>query len=284
MVPARLSDTLVIQAFFNRSIPAWIQRCLDSVRKWAGLHGFDYSLAGDEFCSLCGQEFLSRGSKNPRTISNLARFVATRQHLDAGYQRVIWMDADIFVFDPEKLVFNFPAERLTLGYAFGREVWIDRGQLGVLRAWRPGAHGAATFFTQGAVDLDMLIALIRHIDAKREIISSYQIGVGLLRNLQQTLMFQTFSHVGLFSPILLNALAQRNRRILRFYGRAYRYQQYAANLCLALEDKTNKEVLWLAMDHLEGGAGDIINKYATEAGVHLVPCNENSRPRRMFFG
>jgi hypothetical protein len=48
--------------------------------------------------------------------------VATWQRLDAGYRRVIWMDADMFVFDPASFVFNFPAESLTVGYAFGREV------------------------------------------------------------------------------------------------------------------------------------------------------------------
>jgi hypothetical protein len=68
---------------------------------------------------LCSPEYLARGSKNPQAIINLAGLVATRQRLDAGYQRVIWMDADMFMFDPAKLVFDFPAECLTTGYAFG---------------------------------------------------------------------------------------------------------------------------------------------------------------------
>jgi hypothetical protein len=113
MAPTRRSDTLIIQTFRNHTIPAWIQRCLDSVQKWASLHQHDYSLAGDEFYDLCGPEYLARGNKNPQAITNLARLVATRQQLDAGYQRVIWMDADTFVFNPAKLVFDFPAERLT---------------------------------------------------------------------------------------------------------------------------------------------------------------------------
>jgi len=35
-------------------------------------------------------------------------------------------------------------------------------------------------------------------------------------------------------------------------------------------------VLWRAMDHLKAGAGDAINRYATEPGVHLVPYNDIS--------
>jgi hypothetical protein len=271
MIPTMHSNTIVIQTFHNHTIPRWIQRCLDSVQKWARLHGYDYSLTGDEFYDLCGPEYLARGKKNPQAITNLARLVATRQRLDAGYQRVIWMDADIFVFDPAKLVFDFPAESLTTGYAFGREVWLFRNRAGLIAVTNPVAHNAATFFTQDAVDLDMLIALIRHIDAKRQIVSNFQVGVRLLRGLQYSLMFPTFSHVGVFSPLLLRALAERNEMVLRRYGQAYRYRAYAGNLTLSKQDETSESVLWRAMDQLEAGAGDAINKYASETGVHLVP-------------
>jgi hypothetical protein len=273
MTATRRSDTIVIQTFRKHTIPAWIQRCLDSVQKWAALHEHDYSLAGDEFYDLCGPEYLARGSKNPQAITNLARLVATRQRLDAGYQRVIWMDADVFVFDSARLVFDFPAESLTTGYAFGRETWLDRDAAGVIRVSSPLAHNAATFFTQDAVDLDMLITLIRHIDAKRQLVSNFQVGTPLLRGLQYSLMFPTFSHVGMFSPLLLRALADRDERILRFYGRAYRYQACAGNLCHSAGRQVTEDEIWRAMDQLELAAGDAINKYATETSVRLVPYN-----------
>ena len=270
MTPTRRSDTIVIQTFRKHAIPTWTQRCLDSVQNWARLKEHDYSLAGDEFYDLCGSEYLTRGSKNPQAITNLARLVATRQRLDAGYQRVIWMDADVFVFDPAKLVFEFSAESLTTGYAFGREVWVSRDPSDVAQVTRPRAHNAAMLFTPSAVDLDMLITLIRHIVAKRQIVANFQIGVHLLRGLQYSLMFPTFSHVGMFSPVLLRALAEHDEKVLQLYGRAYRYQAYAGNLCLSLKDQTTEGVIWDAMDQLEVAAGEAINKFATETGVHLV--------------
>jgi hypothetical protein len=273
MIPTRNSNTIVIQSFRKNIIPSWIQRCLDSVQQWARSKGHDYSLAGDEFYDLCGPEYLNRGSKNPQAITNLARLVATRQRLDAGYQRVIWMDADVFVFDPANLVLDFSAESLTTGYAFGREVWLFRDATGVIRVTPPMAHNAATFFTRGALDLDVLISLIRHIDARRQLVSNYQVGVNLLRGLQYSLMFPTFSHVGMFSPILLHALAERDEKILQFYGRANRYQACAANLCLSKQDQVTEDVIWRAMDHLGAGAGDAINRYAADTGAHLVPYN-----------
>jgi hypothetical protein len=270
MHPPGPANTIVIQTFRNHSVPVWIARCLDSVRKWAGLHGHDYALAGDEFYELCGPDYLGRGRKNPRAITNLARLVATRQRLDGGYQRVIWMDADVFVFDPARLVFDFPRESLTTGYAFGREVWLERAG-GLTTATPPAAHNAATFFTREAVDLDMLIALIRHIDAGRELVSNFQVGVRLLRGLQYSLMFPTFSHVAVFSPVLVRALAEGDEPVVQLYGRAYRYESCAANLCLSWEHSVSEDVLLRAMDRLERDAGAVVNRHATESGLHLVP-------------
>ena len=39
--------TLVIQSFRTHSVPPWIERCLDSVRRWAALRGYDYRLTDD---------------------------------------------------------------------------------------------------------------------------------------------------------------------------------------------------------------------------------------------
>ncbi len=270
---SRHSDTIVIQTFRNHNRPAWIQRCLDSVRKWAESQGHDHSLAGDEFYDLCGPDYLARGDKNPRAITNLARLVATRRRLDAGYRQVIWMDADMFVFDPKRLVFDFPAESLATGYAFGREVWLKRAPMAGPEVLGPMAHNAVTFFTDAAVDLDMLIALIRHIDAHRQIVSNFQVGVRLLRGLQYSLMFPTFSHVAVFSPDLLQALVDEDEDALRLYGQTYRYHACAANLCLSRQDQSSQDMLWRAMDQLDAGEGEAINKFAAEARLHLIPFN-----------
>lgn len=265
------SDTIVIQSFRDHSVPRWIQTCLDSVRNWAALFGHDYELSGDEFYDLCGPEYLARGNKNPQAKTNLARLVAARQKLDAGYAKVIWIDADAFVFDPQRLVLDFPSDVLGTGYAFGREVWITRGSWGVPKCVGPMAHNAAMFFTSAAVDLDMLIALIRHIDARRTIVSNYQVGVNLLRGLQYSLMFPTFSHVGVFSPDLIRALAKGDKHFLKSYGKIYRYPCCAANLGLSIQHETSEQVLLQVMDRLAAGTGRAINMFMSESEPQLVP-------------
>jgi hypothetical protein len=141
----------------------------------------------------------------------------------------------------------------------------------VFHATRPCAQNAAAFSTQGTVDLDMLIALIRHIDAKRQIVSNYQVGVHLLRGLEFSLMFPILSHMAVFSPVLLRAITERDEQVMQYYGRIYRYRVCAANRGLSLQEEVTEAVLWQTIDDLEAGAGDIINNYATEAGVHLLP-------------
>jgi hypothetical protein len=57
---------------------------------------------------------------------------------------------------------------------------------------------------------------------------------------------------------------------------------YAANLCLSFIDRIKKDVVW-SMDKLEFGLGDIIKKYVSETGVHLVPYDEDAQLKRLYF-
>jgi hypothetical protein len=116
----------------------------------------------------------------------------------------------------------------------------------------------------------MLITLIRHIDSKRQVRSNFQLGITLLQGLQNSLMFPTFSHVTAFSLDLIRAIVNSDQELLRIYGEAYRYPAYAANLAHSIQHETTENVIWQAMNRLEAEAGGPINKYATEAGVHLV--------------
>jgi len=44
--------TVVYQSFRTENVPAWISRCLESVRLWAGAKGYDYRFIGDEIFDL----------------------------------------------------------------------------------------------------------------------------------------------------------------------------------------------------------------------------------------
>jgi hypothetical protein len=113
--------TIVFQSYRESDVPAWIERCLNSVKRWALVIGHDYELCGDKkLFDLVGNDYLRKVGKNFRSITNLGRLELIRNALLHGYDRAIWLDADVFVFDPDHLDISI-MER----YAFAREVWIS---------------------------------------------------------------------------------------------------------------------------------------------------------------
>src|SRR6202035_2631516 len=113
--------TVVLQSFRTTNVPAWMQRCMSSVRAWADLHGYDYEFMHDRIFDLCGADYLAQVGDNKRSITNLARLELIRLRLAGEFERAIWLDADTFVFAPATFRMD-----IREGYAFSREVWVQR--------------------------------------------------------------------------------------------------------------------------------------------------------------
>src|SRR5581483_406260 len=111
---------IILQSHRSRQEQTWIGRCIASVEKWAAMRGHDYAFVGDELFDLCGQDYLAQvRHADVRAITNLARLELIRLKLAEGYDRAIWIDADVFVFAPHKLKLEIATR-----YAFARETWI----------------------------------------------------------------------------------------------------------------------------------------------------------------
>ncbi len=236
---------------------------MDSVRAWCGVMNYRYEFIGDEFFVICGEDYLARVGDNKRSITNLARLELTRTRLAEGWDQVIWLDADTFIFDPNRFELA-----LTDGYAFAREVWVAEKADGWLRA-DVGVHNAAIVFRGHHPDLDLLIHTIRHIVATRLIHSNYQVGTKLLLGLQYSLDFKVVAQAAMFSPDMVRAIAQpstlQSRRILALHAKEYRFRVYAANLCWSMKDELDPDAVMRAMDILESTRGDVVNDHLTAA-------------------
>src|SRR5580658_8048741 len=92
---------LIVQSYRTHDVPSWISRCLASVQAWALAKGYDYRLTDDSAFLLCGADYLARVGDNKRSITNLCRLELIKLALAEGYDRAIWMDADIQVFAPD---------------------------------------------------------------------------------------------------------------------------------------------------------------------------------------
>jgi hypothetical protein len=116
-------------------------------------------------------------------------------------------------------------------------------------------------FTRGTPDLDMLVKLIRHIVAHREIESNYTVGVHLLTALKPILGFPVLTNVGMFSPCVVRGLAAADDRYPAIQARAFGHPVYAANLCTSLAAHITEAEYIGAIDALVASRGDAVNRF-----------------------
>jgi len=252
-----LNRTLIIQSYRHDNVPPWIGRCLRSVEAWARAAGHDYMLSGDESFALCGEDYPARVGGNPRSITNLCRLELVRRAHQDGYEWAIWMDADIFVFDPAAFSVGGLAR-----YAFARETWIE---LEGPDRWRvfSAVNNSVFACRRGEPDLEFLIAATRHVAMHRKITDNYQVGGHLIKGLRASLAFETLGHVGMFSHYVVLALARGASELLELQARLHGTPVHAANLCASenYAPRVSEAEVRMAMDLLEATRGGAINDW-----------------------
>lgn len=90
--------TVVIQSC-SAAPPCWIKDCMASVAAFAGKNGFDYQLLDDVgFFAGIAQPLREKFRDCIYPLTDLARLHALQAALAAGYERAVWLDADVVVF------------------------------------------------------------------------------------------------------------------------------------------------------------------------------------------
>jgi hypothetical protein len=266
--------TVVAQSYRTNDVPEWIARCLESVRDWTARKGYDYQFADDSSFALCGEIYLARVGDNKCSITNLSRLELLRQAHRDGYDRAIWLDADIQVFDPERFDID-----LDEGYAVARETWVDWAP-GNRWTVRPTVNNSAMVFMRDEPDLDFLIAATRHVGLYRAIAHNFQVGVSLIRGLQVSLNFKLIENSGMFSSSILYAIARGLDLPLEAQARYHGAPVHAANLCGGAHAKPSigEASIMLAMDRLSATKGDVINRWLTERGPLYASADRAANP------
>ncbi len=195
--------TVVCQSYRTRDVPPWIDLCLGSVRSWARARGHTYVFEDDALFERVPDSYRARAADRPMVLSDLGRLRWAEALLEAGYQRVVWLDADVFVFAPEALALDFEGD-----YAFGREVWLQPDARGRPRAHRK-VHNALAVFDAG----NPMLSFYAH--ACERIVGRFEgplpptvVGPRLLATLHGLLDFPTLPVVGTLAPrVLFDVLA-----------------------------------------------------------------------------
>lgn len=267
--------TVVYQSYRTTGVPAWIERCMRTVRAWASSKEFEYVFIDDRLFDYVPRWYRERVGGQVQLVSDLARLVLAREFLAGEFQRSVWVDADVLVFDPARFEIGVDAE-----YAFCREVWVEkfslrraaRGGLKALR--RPGLYcrrrvnNSVAVFTRGNSLLDFYIhACEQTVGGARGEISNLQVGTFFLTSLHRKFALPLLDDVGLFSPLVMRDIAAGGGPCLKVYAEEFGTPVRAANLCasysgreydgVSLTERTYDAV----SERLLETRGEIVNRY-----------------------
>lgn len=219
--------TVVYQSFRTENVPPWIAACLESVRTWATVQGFDYRFFDDAFFDLVPADIRPRASEYKCVLADYARLVAARDLLKEGWDRAIWIDADAVVFAPER--FTIPIDQ---GYAFCREVWLDRIVWGKPQ-FNLTVNNAASVFCRDQTIIDFYLDTARSILTSSQPLTGLSIGTEFLLKLRRAHAFPLLTTIGIFGPEMARRYLQNDGDFLRPYLNFQTSPIYAANLCLS---------------------------------------------------
>ncbi len=258
--------TIVYQSYRGNETPNWLDTCMQTVKNWAELRGFDYQRE-DNFFDYVPDWYIDKAQGKINVIADLSRLEIAKKFLDQGYERTIWMDADVVVFDAENLTIDTPEE-----YLVCREIWLDTADdknygEGTLFCTEKVTN-SLVYFTQKNQILDFYIHATKSI-VKNQTgrLSKLAVSTKFLSKLHEMMKLPLFLNMGLFSPILMQAIVEDQTEIIQLYTKALQSPIYAANLCLSFRDKSYKGMMVTdklfaeTIDKLIQTKGEMINQY-----------------------
>ncbi len=233
---------------------------MESVEAWSGARDYEYRFLDDSLFERVPDWFRAKVNGNILPMSDVARLKVARELLDNGFDRAIWLDADVLVFDPGAYDIAIDTD-----YAFGREVWVRRGGGDQLLVTE-GLHNAVCVFCRDNDFLDFYIHACEEIvlGAESEVLS-HQIGPDFLNRLRDVIGTRLVPDVGLFSPLVIGDIAAGGGRALSAHMNAFGRPVRTANLCLSFLGRESSGVtvtdamLERANERLLETRGEVVN-------------------------
>ena len=208
---------------------------MDSVQAWAGMVGAEYRFLDDALFQYLPDGLRHKLLTQKIIATDLARLFWAQAVLDSGADRVIWIDADVLVFDPSALV---PADT---GHAFGREVWVQ-GSLSRPKAYRK-IHNAYMLFTRGDPVLPFYLhTATRMADKVTLPVVPQFIGPKLLTALHNIADFTVEERVGMISPMAAQDSIKGGGPALDMTLSGHSVRPCAFNLSSSYEDKPDGDI------------------------------------------
>jgi hypothetical protein len=254
-----IGGTVVLQSHRRDGLPSWIERCTESARGWAAERGYAYERLDDALFAPVPAWYRDKVGGEPVRMSDLARLLQARRLLES-HERVVWVDADVMVFDPERFTIEAPS-----GYAFCRETWLAVATDGrVLCSQR--VNNAVAVFARGNAFLDFYIhACERVVGRAGGPVGKLDVGTRLLTHLHQAMPLPLLGSVALLSPPVLRDLAEGGGPLVRLYRDRFVGPARAINLCASLRGqeiggvRMDDGLFEAAIDRLVATGGEALN-------------------------
>ncbi|MCP5432225.1 MAG: hypothetical protein H6923_03035 [Alphaproteobacteria bacterium] len=265
--------TVVFQSFRTSDVPGWLSRAMESVRQWAEQRGFAYRFLGDEFFDCLPGWFRERIGGDVLPMSDLARLEWALRLLEGEADRVVWVDADVLVFDPDRLVVDEAEDAILCS-----EIWVHLAKDGKL-VGRPRVNNCVCAFRRGS----SFLAFYRDACLKRARTARpsdrWVLGPSLLSDLHRVVPLAQLANVGMVSPLMLRDLqTEGSNRLRGAYMSFFTVPFAAANLCGSRRDTPfggfmlDDRAYALAVERLLATRGDVLNRHIRmPAGEGVTP-------------
>lgn len=255
--------TIVVQSFRDRDVPGWIERCLSTVRAWTVKSNFTYRFMGDGFLDLVPDWYRRIACEHITVVADLARLLLARQCLEEGFDRVVWIDADLAVFNPRGLCLD-----PSLSYGYCREVWVERDRSSRISAFLKVNNSACSFRNDhdARTHLDDYIAACTSIVAGLTHLRDHtEVGTKFLTSQHQQRSLPILRGFGLISPVVMQALLSSETEVLKLFMTWQGGPLHGANLCNFFRATTKvgpritDEVYSAVLDKLMENEGCVLN-------------------------
>jgi hypothetical protein len=224
--------TIIYQSFRRSNVPAWVETCIGSVRAWAEMRKFSYRFFDDEIFDRVPFWVLEKTGEYRQTATDLGRLILAQELLREGYDRVVWIDADVLIFSP--IGFTVETDQ---GFAFGRESWVQPNANGGIKVYK-NVHNAISVFCKGNSFLEFYIHsslnILKRADGP---LVPQIIGPKFLTALHNIIGFNLIEDVGMASPLVIDDLANGGGVAWDLLEKTNPVHVSALNLCTSLVEK-----------------------------------------------
>lgn len=239
-------EVLVLQSDKPPPRAAWRRRCLASVERWAEASSYSYRFIGDELFAPISPDLRRACRDVVLPMTDIGRLLWLERLLAEGWERVIWMDADILIFDPSLDIYD---------ECVGREIWISYGLTTGFRA-AESVNNCVLSVVKGSQMLPRLLhATLAAAASFNAPPHPRALGPDLFRQVHAKTPLPVARDIAMASPPMMRGLAEGDRAPLAAHHSVWAGPVRAVNLCGSLIDDDGRALQ--VVDRLLRNPGEI---------------------------